>query len=120
MTPQNEWRDKVIKETAEQLNQPEDLVAIIVKNQWVKAKKAIKLVNQVDLPGLGKFSVKIGKIEKLLPKFEYFLSSFKRKQAATTDPMLLHGAAKKVNEMQENVDNLKNRLSKLLASENKS
>jgi len=43
-------RDKVIKETAEQLNQPEDIVAIIVKNQWLRPK-GIKLVNQVDLPG---------------------------------------------------------------------
>lgn len=66
----NKVRDDVIISVARRLNKPVDLVDKIVAFQFKDAREAMKVKNQVEISGIGKFLTKPVKLKKLLGKFE--------------------------------------------------
>lgn len=115
----DEYRQKVIKETAKELNQSEELVELVNRFQWVSAKKASKTCNQLEFPGLGIFSVKTKWVKEILEKFERILNAYKRQKEAAIDEPALITATKKVESVEIIVDNLRRRLAKIEERESK-
>ena len=115
----DEYRQKVIKETAKELNQPEEVVELVNRFQWVNAKKASKTCNQLEFPGLGIFSIKIKWLREIIVKFERILNAYKRQQATAIDEPSLVTATKKVESVEGILDNLRYRLVKIEERESK-
>lgn len=119
MKPVDQWRTKAVKEAAEQLGQPEELVDIVTRFQWIQAKKASKTCNQLEFPGLGTFAIRPHELTKMIVKQNIFLNAYKRDQANAVDDAVLATLTKKVETVEETLDNLNFRLAKFEERESK-
>jgi len=113
-----EWSKKIIKQTCEILNQPEDIVTAVHQDQWKRAKSSAKECNQIEFSGLGRFTTKAKKIDKQLIKYTNLFNAWIQCKKTETDLGKLHALDTKLTQMEAQIENLEKRI-KRRENENK-
>jgi hypothetical protein len=113
MNEVQEWSNKVINQTCKELQLPEEIVTAVFKDQWKRARAAVKTCNQIEFSGLGQIYAKKSRVEKQLRYFENLNNVWLRVKETETDPAKAHSLQTKITQMGPLIENLKKRKDKL-------
>lgn len=70
-----DYRDQFIKHTAQTLGLPEDLVHKVVSFQWRSVKEATATGSTIEISGLGRFMVRMNRVEENKALFARYLAA---------------------------------------------
>ena len=72
-------KDKLIEQVATELRQPEDWVDKIITHQFKQAAEAMKIFNEVEISGFGKFLQSQSKLKRRILSHEEVREKMKQK-----------------------------------------
>lgn len=87
-------KEQLIKNTAEQLGQPEDVVGRVVSWSFKDANKALKLYSEVEISGWGKFILSQAKLRKRIERMEKSLITLENSDDVQTNEEKIEGMRK--------------------------
>lgn len=110
-------RDELIARIAAQKGVPEGVVEKVVSFQFKDVNDKMKEVVEVEMIKLGVFKIKLPKLIKKIDKFETMLTNMQVLLSAASDPKKISSLSSKIKKIEEDVEYLRDKLSKCLAKQ---